>query len=168
MRAEEVEPGVAVFWAGCVWAAGQMVAFVRQGTVLGWKDGKVEVEEPGGKRFLKLRQRLTTSAKTAEEIAGKLSRSERSRSRQPRRNGCHKKTYADKRTAATALNRAMKRHGNRPDHLRAYQCEQCRGWHLTRLPAEEYADRSASAARPHRGQPAGLTPDGKIQSAEIT
>jgi hypothetical protein len=44
--------------------------------------------------------------------------------------------YPSKRDAMTALNkfsrgRGRGRHG-RPEHLRAYPCPICRGWHLTK------------------------------------
>lgn len=49
---------------------------------------------------------------------------------------CQKHTYPDKKTAMTALNRRTtgrrkQRHG-RPKDLRAYYCEECSGWHLTK------------------------------------
>jgi len=45
-----------------------------------------------------------------------------------------KRRYADKRDAQTALNSFSKfrgRHG-RPEQLRAYHCDLCQGWHLTK------------------------------------
>ncbi len=47
----------------------------------------------------------------------------------------HKQRYPDKKAARTALNRIMNQHRrNRPEHLRAYPCQLCRGWHLTKNP----------------------------------
>ena len=43
---------------------------------------------------------------------------------------CGKTVYADKKTAESAINLRMG-FKNRPEHLRAYHCERCRGWHLT-------------------------------------
>ena len=164
MRLEEVQPGQTVFWAGVTWAAGTMVAFVRRGVIVAAAGDRITVEEGTGKRFAKARHRLTTCEATARSIAEKLS--EPRRGNLPPRPGCNKTIYPDKRAALTSLHRAERRRRNpAAGKLRAYQCEDCRGWHLTRQPAEERAD-AASAARPHRGQPAGISPDGKIQTAE--
>lgn len=48
--------------------------------------------------------------------------------------GCTgKHRYPNKKSAATKLNRIMRSHRrNRPDYLRAYHCEHCNGWHLTK------------------------------------
>lgn len=48
---------------------------------------------------------------------------------------CGYKGRYDKRGALTQINRFAKvrgRHG-RPLRLRAYPCEECRGWHLTKV-----------------------------------
>ena len=45
---------------------------------------------------------------------------------------CNKASYPDKKAALGAKNRALRRRKNRPDHLRAYFCEECRAWHLTK------------------------------------
>lgn len=51
---------------------------------------------------------------------------------------CHGKTYyAKRKDAVTAMNHVLggkgrhMRHG-RPEHLRAYPCPDCGGWHLTK------------------------------------
>lgn len=49
-------------------------------------------------------------------------------------NNCNGKVrYHDKRAALTAKNYRMRGHNRkRPDHLRAYPCPECQGWHLTK------------------------------------
>jgi len=51
-----------------------------------------------------------------------------------RKRGCSgKHRYPNKKAAITKLNRIMRSHRrNRPEHLRAYACEHCAGWHLTK------------------------------------
>lgn len=52
---------------------------------------------------------------------------------------CGYKGRYDKRGALTRINRFAKvrgRHG-RPLRLRAYPCEECRGWHLTKVARED-------------------------------
>lgn len=50
---------------------------------------------------------------------------------------CWKNRYPTKRDAVTAMNLRMngrkKNRRNRPEHLRVYRCQKCRGWHLTKL-----------------------------------
>ena len=47
---------------------------------------------------------------------------------------CGKLRYPDKKAAVSQINRLKKargRHG-RPEWLRAYYCEDCNGWHITK------------------------------------
>ena len=47
---------------------------------------------------------------------------------------CGKIVYADKKAVISQRNRLMNKRGRhgRPEHLREYYCEVCRGWHLTK------------------------------------
>ena len=47
---------------------------------------------------------------------------------------CGKIVYADKKAVISQLNRLMKKRGRRgrPEYLRAYYCDVCKGWHLTK------------------------------------
>lgn len=52
----------------------------------------------------------------------------------PPRRACGKLRYPDKKAAVTQINRLKKvrgRHG-RPEWLRAYHCDDCNGWHITK------------------------------------
>lgn len=52
----------------------------------------------------------------------------------PPRRACGKLRYPDKKAAITQINWLKKvrgRHG-RPKWLRAYFCDECRGWHITK------------------------------------
>lgn len=47
---------------------------------------------------------------------------------------CGKNRYQDKKAAVSEINRLKKvrgRHG-RPEWLRAYHCDDCNGWHITK------------------------------------
>lgn len=51
---------------------------------------------------------------------------------------CGKKLrYADKRAAMSQINLLMKRRRNHPEHLRAYACLYCGGWHITHKEDQE-------------------------------
>ena len=133
MNAELCTIGRKVYWAGVIWAAGYPTAFVRSGIITSVSRNKVEVEEDNtGKKFTKARQRLFQHEANARGVAAKLSQPRRVK---PPRPGCNKTVYPDKRSAQTAINRALKR--GRCEFLRAYPCERCRGWHLTRQPEEQ-------------------------------
>lgn len=56
-----------------------------------------------------------------------------SRNSQTRKPRCDKAVYPDKKAAVSAMNVILRDHRrNRPRHLRAYWCDGCRGWHLTK------------------------------------
>jgi uncharacterized protein YlaI len=46
--------------------------------------------------------------------------------------GCGKTSYLRKSEAMAARKRALRRRKNRPDYLRAYYCDDCQAWHLTK------------------------------------
>lgn len=53
---------------------------------------------------------------------------------------CGKTRYPDKRAAVSQinLNRPNRGRRGRAETLRAYHCEQCGGWHLTKQPLYEH------------------------------
>ncbi len=130
MNHEDCTPGTTVFWPGAVWAAGQCVPFVRCGIVKSCRDGVCSIEEAGtGKAFSKHRHSLYLTAARANRRLAALSRQNGNR---PPRPGCNKTTYPDKQAAQTVINRSLRRRRNNPGSLRAYPCNACQGWHLTK------------------------------------
>lgn len=51
---------------------------------------------------------------------------------------CSKNVYVSKADASAAMKKALKRRKNNPRKLRSYYCEQCRGWHLTKMQEADF------------------------------
>ncbi len=53
-------------------------------------------------------------------------------------NPCTKHLYASKADATAAMKKALRRRKNNPGKLRSYYCNECRGWHLTKLDIADF------------------------------